>query len=396
MGDSSTLDAVRAARARLGPTGIDAVKAARERLKLQSGDALKGAAGALAAGAISTIGSSVEGFGIAGRALPASGSAFPEGSPERIGGERAKRLSDEAQTRIADVGQGMQDYAESIQAGPRGRNRAAGGAREFLTESLPQGLGSTAGFLAMSAPFGEAGALGVALAGASGGMQQGYDDAKANGADEKTALVSGLLNAGLGLTEAAGAGGALARVLKRMPAAARDIALAALREGGQEGIQQLGGNLVAKYAYDEDRKAFQGVGQSIAVGSLVGVFFEAASMAGRPGTSRGHRGDIEGTSGDLTERVPGTLEGTKETKQTKEGPPAESLTGAAAPPQEAPIKEEAAAPAPQVDLAPEGVQAVERVAKAWGKKPAEDQVTGPSTPEQERLEGIARKHGTRV
>ena len=117
-----------------------------------------------------------------------------------------------------------------------------------------------------------AGKVAVAGVGAASGMAEGYEDAIRHGASPETAWKSGLINAGLGTTEAV----SLGRWLDGVNNASGGRLLSAVKEGtiegAQEVLQQFGGNVTAKdiLGYDPDRERMAGVLEGGAAGGILG------------------------------------------------------------------------------------------------------------------------------
>lgn len=117
-----------------------------------------------------------------------------------------------------------------------------------------------------------AGRVAVAGVGAASGMAEGYEDAIRRGAPPETAWKSGLINAGLGTTEAA----SLGRWIDGVNRASGGRLLSAVKEGtiegAQEVLQQFGGNITASdiLKYDPDRKWSKDVLEGGASGGILG------------------------------------------------------------------------------------------------------------------------------
>ena len=115
--------------------------------------------------------------------------------------------------------------------------------------------------------------------------ESGRSEAEAAGADEKTQKLAFYANAAVGaLSEALLGAPALLRsvkaskipdaVFKQMVKAASIEAFkGSLREGAQEGIEQLASNTIAKYiaGYDKNRGVWSGVGTAAAAGAILGL-----------------------------------------------------------------------------------------------------------------------------
>lgn len=229
----------------------------------------KSTIGAFAQGAADTVASIPQAAGIATKFLSGSDDPVEEGLPWKLG-------------------QGISDTVErALPEDPRLKGKS------FLFSTLPQALGSTVGF----AGTGAVGELGLASrlaspaakalartaitagTGAAAGGVEGYRDAKANGADDATAFKSALLNAGMGLSEAAPISRIFDRINVKTGGALRalyDAGLSAAEEGTQEALQSSFQNLVAQNLYDEDRALLQTVGESGLAGAASGLLMTLA------------------------------------------------------------------------------------------------------------------------
>lgn len=197
------------------------------------------------------------------------------------------------------VAEKLQSYSESIERAIPGDP----GRKDELVSQLATGAGSFGSFLlggaalkALGVPFKAA----TAIAGASVGGTQQFDDARYHDATVAARYLSFVAGSALGMTEAipidralfwlnAKGGGVVSRVLAT-------TAVSSLTEMGQEVVQQLGSNLTAKYLYDSSRDIFEGVADAgIVAGVLGGVFgmgghsvqaVNTRLAQGRPATAR--------------------------------------------------------------------------------------------------------------
>lgn len=151
----------------------------------------------------------------------------------------------------------------------------------FLLTSLPQGIGSSAGFAAF-APLGVAGVM-AAGAGAQG--SQGFEDALQHGASIEDAYKSANLNAMVGTSEALPISHILSRADKYTGGGIKRLILDALKSGTEEGLQEMGQqlaqNLIASKVvkYNPDQDTWEGVDSNTEVGFTTGALMQVlASM----------------------------------------------------------------------------------------------------------------------
>ncbi len=212
------------------------------------------------------------------------GAAAPVASAFKSLGTTAKYLesqygpllvpSDE-EAGLTKIGKGIEGAAEAVTPEPDPRL-----AKSFLASTVPAALGSSAGFMV----GGAAGRLakipelaGIAGLGAASGFTSGYEDAKAAGADEDTAMKSALLNAGIGTSEIL----PLARMLKRLDGITKKAFTKTLLEAGkesfeeglQEAAQQFGQNWIAKKLYDKDRDLLEELKPNAGAGAVTGFLY---------------------------------------------------------------------------------------------------------------------------
>lgn len=150
----------------------------------------------------------------------------------------------------------------------------------FWATKVPAGLGSATGFLA----GGAAGKLmkvpawvGIAGLGSAATGNEFYHDAKANGADEKTAYLSSLVGNIVGTSEAF----PLARMLNRLDGVSGNSFTRTLIQAGketfeealQEAAQQFAKNYTARELYDKDRDLFKDLKENASVGGVTGFLF---------------------------------------------------------------------------------------------------------------------------
>lgn len=158
--------------------------------------------------------------------------------------------------------------------------------QEFWAGKVPQGLGSTFGFLLSGAALGPGG---VALSGSASGSVQGYEDALDKGASLEQALNASGLNAVVGTSEALPISHLLDRVDKGTGGVIKRALVNAMKSGTEEAIQEAGQqiaqNLVASKVvkYDPNRGTFDGAGDNAGVGFTSGglLSFLTTLVAGR-------------------------------------------------------------------------------------------------------------------
>ncbi len=159
----------------------------------------------------------------------------------------------------------------------------------FGTGTMPQALGSAAGFMAGSGALQLArvpALVGVASLGAASGGVEGYRRAKIAGADEETAMRSFALNAGVGSSEAF----PLAKLLSRLNKASGNVIGRALWDGTEEALQELfqafSGNAIANSLTEEDVDLMEGALTSSSAGGLTG-FILSLLVSGKGNFSAG-------------------------------------------------------------------------------------------------------------
>lgn len=150
-----------------------------------------------------------------------------------------------------------------------------------ITQYLPEGLGSTAGILALP---GLKGVGGVAQRGALVGAWQQFVEAKAAGADDLTAWEAFAGGGLLGATDAIPIGRLLGRADEASGGALKRILWEGLvksgaEEGIQETLQSIGENVLAGVLYDEDRELLENVLEQGQGGALTGMLLGAVTHA---------------------------------------------------------------------------------------------------------------------
>lgn len=158
---------------------------------------------------------------------------------------------------------------------------------QSLTGQIISGLGQAAGTLPL-----------YAIPGAGPGVtigqmyQQGYDDAKAHGADDATASNAGLANVPAAALDVAADRLVIGKILKPLKGkmtvgdVAKAVAASALGQGASEGAQQVWQNAIAKKleGYDPERPLDDQVINSVIVGAIVGGVASGVGMASTAAT----------------------------------------------------------------------------------------------------------------
>jgi len=187
--------------------------------------------------------------------------------------------------------------------------------QSFMLEDVPSGLGSMGVYGAGGAGLGAIGKaagvaktaagaarLGTAVSGFASGFSQGFNDATSRGADFETAFKSGVLNAGVGLSEAV----PIARFVERLsgiaPSAKQTLVRALLetsKETFEEGFQEFGQSAAADtiaaeiLKYDPDRKMFDTLARESGAGAVTGALVSALTQAISRGRRRRAPGAVE-------------------------------------------------------------------------------------------------------
>lgn len=144
----------------------------------------------------------------------------------------------------------------------------------FLNRTLPQALGSTAGFAATG---GLGGTAGIAVTGALSQGASAYQEAKERSADDDTALTAFALSLPIGATEAIPLGRLFARINRASNGGVARVLGGMAAQAGEEGMQEAGAqalsNVVQQFTGDEERKIVDGLLESGAAGAIVGALF---------------------------------------------------------------------------------------------------------------------------
>jgi hypothetical protein len=203
-----------------------------------------------------------------------------------------------ARARIAEIGGGVQEFL------------APGEAYEDSTYlDLMRGVGSTVPFLA-AAPFGAVGLAAGALTGITAGAGEAAQRAVAAGATEEEISKAAGLGTIPGALEMFGPARIVGRFRKVLGTNADDVAeelsgsivrkisqaaeraplgrvgKAAIDEGIQEAIAEVGQNLIQRGVYDPERGVFTDTGESFGLGAGVGGLLQGLAEAIIPGRQR--------------------------------------------------------------------------------------------------------------
>lgn len=170
----------------------------------------------------------------------------------------------------------------------------------FLASTVPEGLGSAAGFMATGGVTGLAGkavgltataarTAGIALAGAAASGVEQYNDAKRRGADPDKAFEAFLLGAGVGLSEVIPLSKMLDRIDGMVPGVGKKAFVDMLVNAGketveeslQEAFQSGAGDVIAKeiVKYDPDRQMFESMKEDAAAGGVTGLLFSLLTQS---------------------------------------------------------------------------------------------------------------------
>lgn len=158
---------------------------------------------------------------------------------------------------------------------------------EFILSQVPKGMGSAIGFFGPGL-IAKSATLVPALLGISVGASQGYRDAKAHGATENQALVSAVLNGGVGASEAI----PTAKWIRRLDRASagtfsrsfgqflKEAGKESIEEASQEFFQSVAGNVIAAkiIAYDKERGILDGAFESAGAGAIIGGLMSAGTQ----------------------------------------------------------------------------------------------------------------------
>ena len=202
-----------------------------------------------------------------------------------------------ARARIGEIGGGVQDFLATDEA------------YEGTYTDLIKGVGSTLPFLA-AAPFGFAGLAVGAFTGITAGAGEAAQRAEAAGATEEEISKAAALGTIPGALEMFGPARIVGRFRKVLGKNADEVAeelsgnivrkisdaveraplgrvgKAAIDEGIQEAITEVGQNLISRGVYDPEQGTFTGTGESFGLGAGVGGLLQGIAEAILPGRQR--------------------------------------------------------------------------------------------------------------
>lgn len=229
-----------------------------------------GSAGRAVAGGIASL---PEAIGIG-----AAGLSKATGIDDQLGEGDSTKAEDRLTYKI---GQFIREKAADITPEP-----VEGLENSMVATKIPAGLGSAASFVAGGAA-GKAlkipSWITTAMMGSASGATGFYEDAKANGADDKEAYLASLFGAIVGTSEAI----PMAKMVNRLDGISGNAFSKTLIEAGketfeealQEASQQFAQNFTAKKLYDADRKLLDGVAENATVGGATGFLFSLLTQA---------------------------------------------------------------------------------------------------------------------
>lgn len=232
------------------------------------------------------------------------------------------RFSDDEHRRLTEIGNELQllraerslvqlnpAAAKTLEATKQAAGKV-GQVRESVRQALPvdgdfqrSTTGQVIGGLGQLVGNIPAMLTGVGLPAAAGQLfDQAYQDAKANGADEETAAIAGMMNLPAGALEYAADKVQLGGVLRALKASgvprealAKEIlrqgAKAMAAEAGTEAVQQGWQNAIAGQLYDQNRDITEGMGDAALVGGLTGGIAASVSSAAGRGLDKLRRDD---------------------------------------------------------------------------------------------------------
>lgn len=247
---------------------------AADYLKQIAGSLIRGGAGVFASAPEQiAIGASALNRAAGGEFLGTTGEGNPQNPQDRA---------------LYQFGQSIRQGAENISP-----EEVPALKESFWASKVPQAFGSSLGFMAGGlvgrAAKIPAWAATAALGSAAGGVES-YQDAKAHGADEDTALLASTVGSVVGTSEAL----PLAHIMKRLDGITGGTFSKAVLEAGkdtleeaiQEGAQQLAQNFTAKQLYDKDRSLFEDVFPNAEAGGVTGFLVSAVTQALGAGIGR--------------------------------------------------------------------------------------------------------------
>ena len=271
-----------------------------EALKEATGlDKAKNAMGAFVGGMTSVPAATVDWVAISAYQLQQNFPDFFERANNFLGKENTSSPDDLATAQFAKW---MVNKAEEIAP----TNPALKG--QFWSDTVPNAAGSMTTFLiggGLGKKILKSTVTPVLAMGMTGQGSSGYRDAIANGATERQALYSFLLNTGAGASEVL----PISMILNRIGAPSKKKAITYLRNAGIEGLGEFiqesivsgTSNVIAQQIYDADRKFWDGVLESGAAGGVTGVLasFLVSALPGKQNISMKNTG-----AGKVNESIP--------------------------------------------------------------------------------------------
>lgn len=176
-----------------------------------------------------------------------------------------------ASKNLQEAGQALQDDASSILP-------ATPGMEDSLGRQVGSGIGS---FLTILGTALATGPIGAGIAAGAMGAGQSASDARQSGASEDTQTIAALYGILPGLTDIIPVERLINNPVTRTGVASflRSVGIQTLLEGGQEGVQQLMQNFIARNVYAPDRDMMDQVAQNITTGGLVGALVDVGKQA---------------------------------------------------------------------------------------------------------------------
>jgi len=196
------------------------------------------------------------------------GSLKPEDAIQALGPLAGLK---EASVALQQSGKAVQDYAAGMLPAEKGMEDSFG-------RSVGSGLGSLLSIIGVGLATGPVGATAF---GAAGGAGEATSRARKAGQDEDTQTLAAVWGIIPGMSDAIPVERILANpVLKAgMAHFFRSIGKQALVEGGQEAVQEMLQNQIARSLYAPDKSLFADVASSFATGGFVGALVDAGRIA---------------------------------------------------------------------------------------------------------------------
>lgn len=205
----------------------------------------------------------------------------------------------EASVALQKGGQATQEYAAGILP-------ADPGMEESFGRQVGGGLGSLLTILGVGLATG---GVGATVFGAAGGAGEATSRARKAGEDEDTQTLAAVWGLIPGMTDAI----PIERILSNpvvksgLASVLRSIGKQAALEGGQEAVQEILQNSIARSLYAPDQNVFKGVADGFATGGFVGALVEAgrvafnAALPGRMQKRQGAAAAAPETAGTIAE-----------------------------------------------------------------------------------------------